>query len=202
MRRGLSAPVGMGPSWIIIIFTPALSWKMTQVWHQHQVLRHTDMTHPVNHLQLFDGVSASPDHQPNLTGWNQHLLYWGSAFPITMKTRTISAAIHNLHQQSFGVPLNTHTHKQEWGEDQVRRWSKRVTKNLLNALWSSSQGTWPFHETAAVWEHKPRRLNYGSTIMPMRVFNPVPQACYLLAISYPIFIKETGNAGNRKCGRR
>lgn len=30
---------------------------------------------PANHLQLFDGVSAPPDHQPNLTGRNQHLLY-------------------------------------------------------------------------------------------------------------------------------
>ena len=30
MRRGLSAPVGIGPSWIIIIFTPARSWYTQQ----------------------------------------------------------------------------------------------------------------------------------------------------------------------------
>ncbi|TNN57796.1 hypothetical protein EYF80_031980 [Liparis tanakae] len=50
------------------------------------------------YLQLFDGVSSSTNHQPHLAGRDEHLLHGGSAFTIAVKTRTVSATVHDLDQ--------------------------------------------------------------------------------------------------------
>lgn len=64
------------------------------------------------HLQLLDGVAAAADHQPHLTGRDQHLLHRGAAtVAVSVETGPVSAALHDLDQQPLGLPARTHTHK-------------------------------------------------------------------------------------------
>lgn len=60
-----------------------------------------------SHLQLFDGVSSSTNHQPHLTGWDQHFLHCGPTLSFAVEPWTVSAALHDLDQQALSVPVNT-----------------------------------------------------------------------------------------------
>lgn len=112
MRRGLSAPVGIGPSCIIIILTPALSWKKKNKINKIKITLKTykylyidEHGGPKSHLQLFDGVPSSANHKSDLTGRDQHLLH--SGLTIAMETRAVSAAVHDLDQEPLGLPVGT-----------------------------------------------------------------------------------------------
>lgn len=144
MRSGLSAPVGSGPSWIIIILTPARSWQ-----NQNQRLK-AGSAEPVprrsgsSYLQLLDGVAAAADHQPHLAGRDQHLLHRGAAVAITMETRPVPTPLHDLDQQPLRLPgQNQNRYRAGSTGTRTRRTGSGRTRSArrhsLDALWSSRQ---------------------------------------------------------------
>lgn len=74
----------------------------------------------ISDLQLFDGLSFLADDQANFVGGDKDLLDGAVAVHVAVEAGTVAALLHDLVQQSLGLPVgrrrvtfvSTELHKQ------------------------------------------------------------------------------------------